>query len=296
MEVIKITPRGYCHGVVEAMRILDKTIAQNPDEPITMLGHLVHNKHITDEFAQRGVHIIESTDRLSALESIPEGIVVFTAHGVSPMVKAVAQAKGLRTVDATCSDVTVTHDLIRRLSRDGYTIIYIGRKGHPEPEGAIGEAPNSVILIENLAEVENLELDTPKLAVTTQTTLSVWDTQAIVDRLQAKFPQIEVYNEICRATQDRQESAVKIARTCDLVIVVGDSSSSNTQKLVQVVTELAQCQAHLVDTAQDLRPEWFKNIQRVGVTSGASTPSHLTREVIATLENYANTNFVAAAA
>ncbi|MGC1183746.1 MAG: 4-hydroxy-3-methylbut-2-enyl diphosphate reductase [Candidatus Dormiibacterota bacterium] len=284
MEVVKIRPRGYCHGVVEAVRALRQTAEEHEGEPVAMLGYLVHNEHVTREFADRGVRLIDAPSRLEALEEVTEGTVVLTAHGVSPEVKARAKAKGLNVVDATCSDVVRTHDLVQRLTAEGYTVIYIGKVGHPEPEGVLGEAPGLIHLVQSLEDVDTLELDVPKLAVTTQTTLSVWDTQSIIDRLRQRFPHIEVHNEICSATQDRQQAAVEAAKECDVVIVVGSSRSSNSQRLVQVVHELAKRPAYLVDTVADLRPDWFVGCQRVGVTAGASTPTVLTREVIAKLE------------
>jgi len=284
VEVVKIRPRGYCHGVVEAVRALRQAADEHEGESVAMLGYLVHNEHVTREFAERGVRLIDAPSRLEALEEVTEGTVVLTAHGVSPEVKERALAKGLNVVDATCSDVIRTHDLVQRLTADGYTIIYIGKEGHPEPEGVLGEAPDKIHLVQSLADVDTLELSTSKLAVTTQTTLSVWDTQSIIERLRERFPHIEVHNEICSATQDRQLAAVEAAKECDVVIVVGSSRSSNSQRLVQVVHELAQRPAHLVDTVADLKPEWFIGCNRVGVTAGASTPTILTREVIAKLE------------
>jgi len=284
MEVVKIRPRGYCHGVVEAIRALRLASEQHPDEPVVMLGHLVHNEHVTREFAERGVQLVDAPSRLQALELVDRGTVVLTAHGVSPEVKARALAKGLNVVDATCTDVIRTHDLVRRLSDEGYTIVYIGKAGHPEPEGVLGEAPQSLHLVESVADVDRLEIEAEKLAVTTQTTLSVWDTEAIIARLRERFPHIEVHNEICNATQERQQAAVEAAASCDVVIVVGSSRSSNSQRLVQVVRDLAHRPAHLVDTAADLRPEWFEGVGRVGVTSGASTPTQITREVVTALE------------
>ena len=284
MEVVKIRPRGYCHGVVEAVRALRQAADEHEGESVAMLGYLVHNEHVTREFAERGVRLIDAPSRLEALEEVTEGTVVLTAHGVSPEVKERALAKGLNVVDATCSDVIRTHDLVQRLTAEGYTIIYIGKEGHPEPEGVLGEAPDKIHLVQSLADVDTLELSTSKLAVTTQTTLSVWDTQSIIERLRERFPHIEVHNEICSATQDRQLAAVEAAKECDVVIVVGSSRSSNSQRLVQVVHELAQRPAHLVDTVADLKPEWFIGCNRVGVTAGASTPTILTREVIAKLE------------
>lgn len=249
-----------------------------------MLGHLVHNEHVTHEFAELGVRLVDAPSRLEALDLVDVGTVVLTAHGVSPEVRERALAKGLNVVDATCTDVTRTHDLVRRLRDEGYHVVYIGKRGHPEPEGVVGEAPDQVHLVETLADVDQLQVDASRLAVTTQTTLSLWDTQALIDRLRERFPHIEVHNEICFATQERQQAAVEAAATCDVVIVVGSTRSSNSQRLVQVVRDLAQRPAHLIDTAADLRPEWFKGVNRVGVTAGASTPSQITRKVIETLE------------
>ncbi|TMD39414.1 MAG: 4-hydroxy-3-methylbut-2-enyl diphosphate reductase [Chloroflexi bacterium] len=284
MDVLKITPRGYCHGVVEAIRAAKQTAKARPGEKIHMLGYLVHNTHVTDELQGSGIDLVDRDNRLEGLEAIDGGTVIFTAHGVSPAVKERAQARGLKTVDATCSDVVVTHDLVRDLAERGYDIIYIGRRGHPEPEGVLGEAPGRVHLVQDPQDIEALDIKNPKVAVTCQTTLSIWDTAAMIKLVREKYPQTEAYNEICRATQDRQEAAVEAAKECDLVIVVGSERSSNSKRLVQVVEELAHKPAYLVDTARDIRPEWLAGKTRVGVTSGASTPTQLTREVIEYLE------------
>lgn len=285
MEVVRIRPRGYCHGVVEAIRLAKQVGAERRGQPVTMLGYLVHNEHATQELEAAGVRLVAETDRMKGLEQIDEGTVIFTAHGISPQVVAAARERGLEIVDATCSDVTRTHDLVRDLAARGYHVVYIGKRGHPEPAGVLGVAPERTTLVETIAEVETLDPPpgTP-LAVTCQTTLSVWDTQAIIDRLVERFPEIEVHNEICRATQERQEAAVLAADDVDCVVVVGSRRSSNSRRLVQVVEELAHKPAFLVDTAGELRPEWFAGVHRVGVTSGASTPTHLTREVVAALE------------
>ena len=284
VDVLKITPRGYCHGVVEAIRAAKQTAKARPGEKIHMLGYLVHNTHVTDELERSGIDLVDRDNRLEGLEAIGGGTVIFTAHGVSPAVKERAEARGLKTVDATCSDVVVTHDLVRDLAERGYDIIYIGRRGHPEPEGVIGEAPGRVYLVQDPQDIKALDIKNPKVAVTCQTTLSIWDTAAMIKLVREKYPQAEAYNEICRATQDRQEAAVEAARECDLVIVVGSERSSNSKRLVQVVEELAHKPAYLVDTAKDIRPEWLAGKTRVGVTSGASTPTQLTREVIEYLE------------
>ncbi|MBI3980245.1 MAG: 4-hydroxy-3-methylbut-2-enyl diphosphate reductase [Chloroflexi bacterium] len=287
MEVIRITPRGYCYGVVDAIQ-LAKTVAQDPSvpRPIYVLGQIVHNRHAVDGLEQYGIVTLDGDDRLALLDQVRSGTVVFTAHGVSPAVKAAARARGLHCFDATCPDVTRTHDLVRDLTARGYEIIYIGKKGHPEPEGVIGEAPGRVHLVADRDDVERLNLSVERLAITTQTTLSKWDTETLIRAILECYPAAEVYNEICNATQQRQEAAVRQTQTADLVLVVGDQRSNNSNRLVQVVRELAGKPAYLIDTVKSVRPEWLAGVRRVAVTAGSSTPSELTREVIRFLEAY----------
>jgi 4-hydroxy-3-methylbut-2-enyl diphosphate reductase len=272
--------------VVEASRATKRVGNERaPGEQVTMLGYLVHNEHVTRELEEHGVALVDAPDRMKGLDQIESGTVVFTAHGISPQVVAEAQRRGLKVVDATCSDVTRTHDLVRRLTGEGYHVVYIGKRGHPEPAGALGVAPDHTSLVERIEEVDDLDFPAgTRLAVTCQTTLSMWDTKAIIDRLVERFPDISVHNEICLATQERQEAAVLAATDVDCVVVVGSSRSSNSLRLVQVVEERAGKPAFLVDTAADVRPEWFAGMNRVGVTAGASTPTQLTRAVIAAIE------------
>lgn len=285
MEVVRITPRGYCHGVVEAIRAAKQVGDAHTGEPVTMLGYLVHNEHVTRELQEHGVGLVDAADRMEGLNQIKSGTVVFTAHGISPAVVAAAKERGLNVVDATCSDVTRTHSLVSDLVERGFEVIYVGKRGHPEPAGVLGVAPDHTTLIETIDEVDELDfpVDT-KLAVTCQTTLSLWDTTAILDRLVERFPTIEVHNEICRATQERQEAAVLAAKDVECVVVVGSRRSSNSLRLVQVVKEMAGKPAYLVDTAEELNTAWFDGMTKVGVTAGASTPAPITRQVIAVLE------------
>ena len=283
MEVLKITPRGYCHGVVDAIRIA-RRVREESDGPVQMLGYLVHNHHVTDELQEQGVGLIDSADRLAGLEQAKDGTVIFTAHGVSPAVKEKAQELNLRTVDATCSDVVRTHDLVKRLASEGYEVIYIGRRGHPEPEGVVGEAPGRVHLVQEFEDVDTLEITGEKVAVTCQTTLSMWDTDAMIERVKRRYPDVEVYNEICRATQERQEAAVEAAQHVDVVIVVGSQRSSNSKRLVEVVKNLGGKPAYLVDRLEDINLDWLRGATKVGVTSGASTPTQLTRQVVEYLQ------------
>ena len=287
MQVVRITPRGYCYGVVDAMKLV-RQVAEDPKtrKPIFVLGLIVHNRHAVEELDRYGVISLDGENRLELLERVSEGTVVFTAHGVSQEVRRHAAEKGLDVVDATCPDVTKTHDLIHRLADEGYTILYIGRRGHPEPEGAMGEAPDRVHLIETADDLRELDLAGKKLAVVTQTTLSRWDTDATIAQLRQSYPGVEVYNEICLATQLRQEAAVRQAEGCDLVVVVGDTRSNNSNRLVQVVKEQAGRPAYLVDGVDDIDPRWLEGKSTVGVTSGSSTPSPITRDVIHFLEEY----------
>jgi len=283
MEVVKITPRGYCHGVVDAFRIA-KRVREETNGPVHMLGMLVHNTHATDDLQQQGIALVDQPDRLAGLSQIKGGTVIFTAHGVSPQVKQRAVELGLTPVDATCSDVVRTHELVADLARKGYDVVYIGRKGHPEPEGVVGEAPGNVYLVQDPEDIDALDLKGDRIAVTCQTTLSVWDTEDLIGRVKERYPQAEVHNEICRATQERQEAAVDAAKYVDLVIVVGSPRSSNSLRLVEVVKKLANKPAYLVDSLEELDLSWFAGVKKVGVTSGASTPSQLTRRVIEYLE------------
>src|SRR5437667_8794201 len=243
MEVIRISPRGYCYGVVDALQTV-RQVAKDltHPRPIYIIGQIVHNRHAIEELTNLGVITLDGPDRASILEQVTEGTVIFTAHGVSPLVKRSARERGLNCIDATCPDVTVTHDLVRDLVEKGYYVLYIGKKGHPEPEGVMGEVPGHASLIETEADVDALAL-TPeqakKLAVSTQTTLSQWDTRRVINYIKARYPQAEVHIDICAATQTRQEAVVAQAKGADLTIVVGDPRSNNTNRLVQVSEELA---------------------------------------------------------
>ena len=290
MEVIKISPRGYCYGVVDALQIARKTAKDaTAPRPIYIIGQIVHNRHAIEELTSLGIVTLDGPDRASILEQVTEGTVIFTAHGVSPSVKQRAHERGLHCIDATCPDVTVTHDLVLRLVGQGYYILYIGKKGHPEPEGVLGEVPGHISLIEDESDVDALHL-TPeqeqKLAISTQTTLSQWDTRRVIQYIKTRYPHAQVYVEICNATQTRQEAVVAQAKGADLTIVVGDPRSNNTNRLVQVSEELAGVPAVRIEDLSQLNPEWLQGKQRVAVTAGASTPSQLTREVIRYLEQY----------
>lgn len=290
MEVIKISPRGYCYGVVDALQIV-RQAAKDPSlpRPIHVIGQIIHNRHAIEELTCMGVVTLDGPDRAAILEQVKEGTVIFTAHGVSPLVKQRAHERGLHCIDATCPDVTRTHDLVRDLVAQGYYILYIGKKGHPEPEGVMGEIPGHGSLIETEADVDALTLTAEQatnLAISTQTTLSKWDTQRVIEYIKTRYPHAQVHIDICPATQSRQEAVVAQAKTADLTIVVGDPLSNNTNRLVQVSQELAGVPAVRIEDLSQLNTEWLNGKKRVAVTAGASTPSQLTREVIRYLEQY----------
>ncbi|MBV9259033.1 MAG: 4-hydroxy-3-methylbut-2-enyl diphosphate reductase [Ktedonobacteraceae bacterium] len=290
MEVIKISPRGYCYGVVDALQIARQAAKDTSlPRPIYVIGQIIHNRHAIDELTNMGVVTLDGPDRATILEQVTEGTVIFTAHGVSPEVKRRAQQRGLNCIDATCPDVTVTHDLVRNLVAKGYYILYVGKKGHPEPEGVMGEVPGHISLVETEADVDALVLtaeQAEKIAVSTQTTLSLWDTHRVIQRIKARYPHAEVHVDICNATQSRQEAVAAQAKGADLTVVVGDPRSNNTNRLVQVSQELANVPAVRIEDLSQLNTEWLKGKKRVAVTAGASTPSQLTREVIRYLEQY----------
>ncbi|MEH7414106.1 4-hydroxy-3-methylbut-2-enyl diphosphate reductase [Neobacillus drentensis] len=291
MQIIKISPRGYCYGVVDAMVIarnaaLDKSLPR----PIYILGMIVHNKHVTDAFAEEGIITLDGKNRMDILDKVESGTVIFTAHGISPEVRELAKKKGLVAIDATCPDVTRTHDLIEEKTKQGYQVIYIGKKGHPEPEGAVGVAPGMVHLVETPNDVEALTVHSDKLIVTNQTTMSQWDVADTMKKVTEKYPHVEVYNEICHATQIRQEAVAGQATEADVTIVVGDPKSNNSNRLAQVSEEIAGTRAYRIADISELEIDWIKDAKTVAVTSGASTPTPITKEVISFLEQFDPTN------
>ncbi|UYO34487.1 4-hydroxy-3-methylbut-2-enyl diphosphate reductase [Bacillus zhangzhouensis] len=287
MNVIKISPRGYCYGVVDAMVIAkNAALDKNLPRPIYILGMIVHNKHVTDAFEEDGIYTLDGPNRLDILKQVESGTVIFTAHGVSPEVRQIAEEKGLVAIDATCPDVTKTHELISEKTADGYDIIYIGKKGHPEPEGAVGVAPDKVHLVETEADIEALDLTSEKLLITNQTTMSQWDVHDLMEFIKEKYPHVEYHQEICLATQVRQEAVSQQAGQADLTIVVGDPKSNNSNRLAQVSMEIAGTQAYRIGDLSELKLEWLQGVKTVAVTAGASTPTPITKEVIRFLENY----------
>lgn len=287
MEVIKVSPRGYCYGVVDAMVVArNAALDENLPRPIYILGMLVHNSNVTKAFEEEGIITLDGKNRKEILEKVDKGTVIFTAHGVSPEVRELAKQKGLVTLDATCPDVTRTHELVKEKTDAGYDVIYIGKKGHPEPEGAVGVAPHAVHLIETMEDAKQLSIDNEKIIITNQTTMSQWDVKDIMDYCLEKYPQAELHNEICLATQQRQEAVAKQAGEADVLIVVGDPKSNNSNRLAQVSEEIAGTKAYRVADVTEIEIDWIKGAKKVAVTAGASTPTPITKEVIQFLEQF----------
>lgn len=287
MEVIKVSPRGYCYGVVDAMVIArNAALDKNLPRPIYILGMLVHNENVTEAFKEEGIITLDGKNRKEILEKVDQGTVIFTAHGVSPEIRQLAKEKGLVTIDATCPDVTKTHVIIEEKTKQGYEVIYIGKKGHPEPEGAIGVAPGLVHLVSNTDDIDQLDIKNDKIIITNQTTMSSWDVKDLMEYCLKKFPQAEIHNEICQATQVRQEAVAKQAGDADILIVVGDPKSNNSNRLAQVSEEIAGTKSYRVGDVTEIEIDWIRNAKRVSVTSGASTPTPITKEVIQFLEQF----------
>jgi 4-hydroxy-3-methylbut-2-enyl diphosphate reductase len=280
MEVLLANPRGFCAGVERAIDIVERALEQY-GAPIYVRHEIVHNKYVVDDLRRKGAVFVEE------LDEIPAGAtVIFSAHGVSKAVRGDAAARGLKVFDATCPLVTKVHVEVSKMLRDGYEIVMIGHRGHPEAEGTMGQASSGMHLVETVEDVACLQArDASKLAYVTQTTLSVDDAQAIVAALKARFPQIHgpKKDDICYATQNRQDAVKFLTPRCDVVIVVGSPNSSNSNRLREVAENIG-AQAYMVDTAADLRAEWVAGKRRVGVTAGASAPEVLVDELVARLK------------
>ncbi|MCB5950651.1 4-hydroxy-3-methylbut-2-enyl diphosphate reductase [Enterococcus sp. BWT-B8] len=288
MEIINISPRGYCYGVVDAMVIArNVSLDESLPRPIYILGMIVHNRHVTEAFASVGIQTLDGENREDILDQVDTGTVILTAHGVSPKIKKLAAEKGLTVIDATCPDVTITHELIEKKVNEGFDVIYIGKKNHPEPEGAVGVAPEHVHLVSTVEDINELSFtEDKKLFLTNQTTMSQWDVLDLIELIKSKFPSIRVHQDICKATQVRQEAVVEQAQGCDLTLVVGDPKSNNSNRLAQVSESQAGVKAYRVSDVSEIRPEWLKTVKKIAVTAGASTPTPIVREVLDYLENF----------
>ena len=295
-KILLASPRGFCAGVARAIKAVEDTIeifgaSASPNQSLTEQGNgrvyvkheIVHNKHVVQALEKQGAITIEK------LSDVPDGsVVVFSAHGSPRAHYAEAKVRGLRLIDATCPLVTKVHLEVLRYLKDGFHIIYIGHRGHIEGIGVLGEAPDvSIPLVETVEDVVRLDIGSPeKLVYLTQTTLSLDDTAAVIDALKQKYPQIVAppLEDICYATTNRQEAVKALAQVCDLVLIVGSQTSSNSTRLMETARATGR-KAYLIDDIWGLKNEWFDNVAVVGISAGASAPEHLVQDIVSHLSS-----------
>ena len=275
-KLLLAAPRGYCAGVDRAVQTVARAL-ELYGAPVYVRREIVHNTHVVEQLRARGAVFVDSETQ------VPEGAtVVFSAHGVAPSVYANARRRALQTIDATCPLVTKVHVEAKKFAADGYTIVLVGHAGHEEVEGTMGEAPDDIVLIETEQDVDQVDVRDPsKVAYISQTTLSVDETRAIINRLRERFPAIigPRTDDICYATTNRQAAVKQLARECELVLVIGSRNSSNSNRLVEVAREHG-ADSHLIDNEGQVREEWLTGKRVVGITSGASAPDELVQRLV----------------
>ncbi len=281
MKIILANPRGFCAGVNMAIESLERAL-DFFGAPLYVYHEIVHNKSVVERFQSRGTVFVES------LDEVPEGApLLYSAHGVSPQIREQARQRKLRAIDATCPLVTKVHLEAVKYAKEEYTIVLIGHEGHDEVIGTMGEAPNRMVLVETAEDVENLEIpDNPRIAYLTQTTLSVDDANLVIAALRQKFPQIAnpPKDDICYATQNRQEAVRELAKQADVVLVLGSQNSSNSKRLAEIANSLGP-HSHLIDGVSEIRPGWFDRAETVLITAGASAPEDVVQECIEYLQD-----------
>jgi 4-hydroxy-3-methylbut-2-en-1-yl diphosphate reductase len=284
--LVRVRPRGFCAGVVRAVDIVELAL-EAYGAPVYVHHEIVHNRYVVEQLRQRGAIFVES------IGEVPRGaVLVFSAHGVPPRVREEATERELRVIDATCPLVTKVHLEARKFAREGRTLILIGHRDHQEIVGTSGEAPLQTVVVGSIEEVDELQVDNPeRLAYLTQTTLSLYDTQEIVSRLRQRFPMIAgpASDDICYATQNRQEAVEALTREVELILVVGSANSSNSNRLVEV-SQRAGVAARLIEDANDVQPAWLEGVSRLGLTAGASAPEILVEQVSQRLANFGFTD------
>lgn len=288
MEITKVAPRGYCKGVVRAIQIAKDTASLYPDQPIYILGMLVHNAYITEALRLLNITSIDSSTktRLELLDEIEKGVIIFTAHGVHPKVKQKAKDKGLICIDASCADVIKTQNMINDYRKQGYEILYVGKKRHPEAE-AVYLYDSHIHLIEHEDDFHNLSLSTNKIFVTNQTTMSTIDTSILFKKIKIKYPEAIINNEICSATRIRQEAVANLKnKDIDLLYIVGDHSSNNVNRLKEIGILTGIAKVILIESASQIHTDDLLQANHIAITSGASTPTYITNQVIQYLEHY----------
>ena len=288
MKIQKVIPSGYCKGVVRAINLVKQTRLQNPDEPIYVLGMIVHNTYITKALAYHNIVTLDDSHKTKEelIDQINDGIIIFTAHGIADYLKEKVIAKGLRYVDASCIDVIKTKDIVKEKLKEDYEILYIGKKHHPEAEAVLAESPR-IHLITKIEDVDALG-DYPKVFVTNQTTMSILEIHKIFECIKEKYPHAYVQPEICNATSARQQATIDL-KDCDLLYIVGDPKSNNSNKLKEIAIQNGIPKVRLIGAAFEIEECDLQDVENVYVTAGASTPTYLTNQVIETLNIYNET-------
>ena len=289
MKLFKIIPSGYCKGVVRAINIAKRTALDNPDKQIYILGMIVHNSYVTQALNQYNIITLSDTfkSKYELLDEIDDGIVIFTAHGIADDIVRYAKNKGLETIDATCFDVLVTKNNIIEKLNEGFEVLYIGKFKHPEAE-AITSLSNKVHLITNLSDVDKIDINTNNIYVTNQTTMSIFEIADIFDKIKNRFPNVIIEEEICSATRMRQEAVIE-NKDVDLLYVVGDVKSNNSNKLRDIAIQQGIKNVYLISSVKEINENQLKNVSNIAITAGASTPTYLTNQVYTTIQNYMNT-------
>ncbi len=289
MEIIPVVPRGYCKGVVRAIEIAKKCAKDYPDQPITVLGMIVHNQHVVNALENLNIHTVEDKKktRMELLDKIDEGVVIFTAHGISEQVKNKAREKGLICVDASCTDVIETQKLVKEKVHQGYTVLYIGKKNHPEAEAVLSISEKVHLITSETDLPQKLTAD---VFVTNQTTMSMLEVEDLIQAILKKWPDAEIAREICNATSIRQKAVLDLKdKKIDLLIVVGDPASNNSTKLKVLGMQSGIEHVLMIESVHELNESMISSFDRIAVTSGASTPTVLTTQVFDVLRHYAKT-------
>lgn len=288
MKIQKVIPSGYCKGVVSAIQIAKNTRLNHPDEKIYVLGMIVHNTYVTK--ALEALNIITLDDHIKSkeewIEEIEEGIIIFTAHGISDQIKQKVADKGLHYVDASCGDVIKTQNIIKEYIRNGYEILYIGKKNHPEAMAVLSISEH-IHLVSQKEDLEHIHLE-GQIFVTNQTTMSLFEVEDTFKRIQEKWPQAIIHQEICHATSSRQKAIMNL-KDCDLLIVVGDPKSNNSNKLKEIGQKSGIQDVLMIETALEIKKEDLIGKENVYVTAGASTPTYLTNQVLELLNHFNET-------
>ena len=278
IEIINITPRGFCNGVVKAIIMINKVLKENTfKKPLYIYGELVHNTHITNAFKEEGIITIKD------YKNIHEGTIIVTAHGLSEHEKQTIISQGVDIIDTTCKEVLKIQQLVKEKIDNGYTVLYYGKLNHPECKAVLNDNDN-IILVTNINDVNNININNDKLFFTNQTTMSYFDTLEIIDKLKEKYSNIDINIDICTASKQRQIAVYNKCKECDIVLVIGDKKSNNTNKLKEICESL-NVKSYLIETIEDLNNIIFFDNIKVGITAGSSTPNKLVNEIIKYLED-----------